>query len=188
MILNIRRMNAVLLQFSVERGFADTQQLRSQKFVTIQLAQGFENSFFFLLGEGHDRSLVGTSHGGRSGGRVLASMLASHRWEWLVALMLAVSYQFERRAIPYDMLATIDAEVGFDITSQLHRIRAPTLLLAGARDRAFSLDLMRATAAGISGSRLIVYPRAGHVGTMANPHFGSDVAGFLAEHMPPSAP
>jgi len=125
---------------------------------------------------------------GRSGGRVLASMLASHRWEWLVALMLAVSYQFERRAIPYDMLATIDAEVGFDITSQLHRIRAPTLLLAGARDRAFSLDLMRATAAGISGSRLIVYPRAGHVGTMANPHFGSDVAGFLAEHMPPSAP
>ena len=57
--------------------------------------------------------------------------------------------------------------------------RAPTLVIAGARDRAFSPELFRATAAGIPGARLILYPNCGHIGTMLNPRFGRDVAAFL---------
>jgi pimeloyl-ACP methyl ester carboxylesterase len=116
---------------------------------------------------------------GRSGAKVLASVLASPTWSWLMTPMLWASHKLENGASPDDMLATIDAEVGFDVTQQLNQIRSPTLLIAGGRDRAFPLSLVQATAAGIPGSRLIVYPKAGHVGTMIYRHFGRDVASFL---------
>ena len=53
--------------------------------------------------------------------------------------MIWAAHQLSRGPIPTDMLATIDAEVGFDVTSQLNQIRSPTLLIAGGRDRAFPL-------------------------------------------------
>jgi pimeloyl-ACP methyl ester carboxylesterase len=119
---------------------------------------------------------------GRSGARILASVLASPRTEWLMATTLWFSHRLERgkHPIPYDMLATIDAEVAFDVTPRLGEIRSPTLLIAGAHDRAFPLPLVQATAAGIPNSRLIVYPKAGHVGTMIHPNFGRDIATFLS--------
>jgi pimeloyl-ACP methyl ester carboxylesterase len=116
---------------------------------------------------------------GRSGAKILASVLAPRAWAWLAAPMIWASHLMERRSCPNDMLATIDAEVGFDVTRQLNCIRAPTLLIAGGRDRAFPLGLVEATASGIPNSRLIVYPNAGHLGTMLNRHFGRDVAGFI---------
>lgn len=122
--------------------------------------------------------------GGHSGAKVLASVLASPSKAWLMAFLIWAGHKFSRGSIPNDMLATIDAEVGFNITSQLNQIRAPTLLIAGARDRAFPLSLVQATAAGIPNSRLIVYPKAGHLGTMLNRHFGRDVATFLAAPLP----
>jgi pimeloyl-ACP methyl ester carboxylesterase len=103
---------------------------------------------------------------GRSGARILASVLASPRTEWLMATTLWFSHRLERgkRPIPRptridDMLATIDAEVAFDVTPRLGEIRSPTLLIAGAHDRAFPLPLVQTTAAGIPNSRLIVTPR-----------------------------
>ena len=116
---------------------------------------------------------------GRSGAKILASVLASPAWAGLAAPIIWVSHVLERGSNANDMLATIDAEVGFDVTPQLGRIRAATLLIAGAQDRAFPLTLVEATAAGIPNSRLIVYPKAGHVGTMMNRRFGPDVAAFL---------
>ena len=117
---------------------------------------------------------------GRSGAKVLASVLSPPGKAWLLAASIWVAHQFSRHSIPNDMLATIDAEVGFDVTAKLNQIRVPTLLIAGGRDRAFPLPLMEATAAGIPHSRLIVYPRAGHVGAMMNRHFGHDVTAFLS--------
>ncbi|HEY2827382.1 MAG TPA: alpha/beta fold hydrolase [Pirellulales bacterium] len=117
---------------------------------------------------------------GCSGAKVLASVLASPSKAWLMAFLIWASYKLSRAPIPNDMLATIDAEVSFDVTSQLNQIRAPTLLIAGAQDRAFPLNLVQTTAAGIPNSRLIVYPKAGHLGTMLNRHFGRDVATFLS--------
>ncbi len=123
---------------------------------------------------------------GRSGAKILASVLAPHGWSWLFAPVLWCANRLERKSDPSDMLATIYAEVGFDVTSQLNQIRAPSLLIAGGRDRAFPIDLMRATASGIPQCRLIVYPRAGHLGTMMNRRFGRDIATFLSTDTSPT--
>jgi pimeloyl-ACP methyl ester carboxylesterase len=77
------------------------------------------------------------------------------------------------------MLATIDAECNFDVTSQLGQITAPTLVIAGARDRAFTPALFETTAAGIPNSQLLMYRNRGHIGTMLDPRFGRDIAAFL---------
>jgi pimeloyl-ACP methyl ester carboxylesterase len=117
---------------------------------------------------------------GRSGAKILASVLFPPAWSWLAAPLMWASHKLNRGPMSTDMLATIDAEVGFDVTTRLNEIHAPTLLIAGGRDRAFPLELVQATASGIPNSKLIVYPRAGHLGAMINRHFGSNVANFLA--------
>ena len=58
-------------------------------------------------------------------------------------------------------------------------LMAATLVIGGTRDRAFSTELFRATAAGIPGARLVLYEGRGHLGTMLDPRFGRDVAAFL---------
>lgn len=58
------------------------------------------------------------------------------------------------------MLVTVAAEDSFDASSQLHRITAPTPLVAGARDRFYSPELFQETAERIPGARLRLYPRA----------------------------
>ena len=118
---------------------------------------------------------------GHSGAKILASVLFPPSWSWLATPLMWASHKLNRGPMPTDMLATIDAEVGFDVTARLNQIQAQTLLVAGGRDRAFPLELVKATAAGIPNSKLIVYPRAGHLSAMINRHFGSDVANFLAQ-------
>lgn len=127
------------------------------------------------------RNFADAVSSGRSGAKILASVLFPLPWSWLAAPLMWACHKLNRGPMPTDMLATIDAEVGFDVTARLNQIQSPTLLVAGGRDRAFPLDLVKATAAGIQNSRLIVYPRAGHLGAMINRHFGRDVANFLAE-------
>jgi pimeloyl-ACP methyl ester carboxylesterase len=119
------------------------------------------------------------SNGG-TGAAVLASVLAAPAFRWIAAAGIWLTARRERAIDPGDMLATIDAECGFDVTPRLSAITAQTLVIGGARDYAFSPELFRATAAGIPGAQLILYPRAGHLGTMLHPRFGSDVAAFLA--------
>ena len=118
---------------------------------------------------------------GRSGALILASILAPPWLRWPAAAALWIGERLERHTKADVMLATIDAECDFDVTARLGRIEAPTLVIGGARDRAFSPALFQATAAGIPNARLILYPRAGHLGTMWNPRFGTDVSAFLAE-------
>jgi pimeloyl-ACP methyl ester carboxylesterase len=116
---------------------------------------------------------------GWSGAGLLASVLAPpwFRFPTMVALRLE---EFSQRKIdPANMLATIDAECDFDVRDRLTAIKAHTLVIAGSRDRAFSTELFRSTAAGIRGARLILYPGRGHAGTMLDPRFGRDVAAFL---------
>ena len=84
-----------------------------------------------------------------AGGRLLAVVL------WLSGARL-------HPKDPSDMLAMIDAEDRFDATPLLHRISAPTLLVAGERDRYYTPELFRETAARISGARLRLYRGKGH--------------------------
>ncbi len=117
---------------------------------------------------------------GHSGANVLASVLAPRALQWPLALALSIVHRFgERNLDPGDMLATIDAECGFDVTSRLGEISARTLVIGGASDRAFPPELTRATAAGIPNAELRLYARRGHISTMLDPRFGADVAAFL---------
>jgi pimeloyl-ACP methyl ester carboxylesterase len=95
---------------------------------------------------------------GKTGARVLASVLTP-AVQWLATAAIWLNARAERSVDPTNMLATIDAECGFDVTSRLGTIPAPTLLVAGGRDRAFPPKLTRATAAGIRNSQLVLYPR-----------------------------
>jgi pimeloyl-ACP methyl ester carboxylesterase len=81
---------------------------------------------------------------------------------------------------PTDMIVTIEAEDRFDVTAQLHRITAPTLVVGGDRDAFYSPEIFRATADGIPNGRLRLYEGKGHVGALGK-QFAADVQAFLAE-------
>jgi pimeloyl-ACP methyl ester carboxylesterase len=92
---------------------------------------------------------------------------------WLVGPLLASKD-------PTDMIATIDAEDDFDISADLSRITAPTLVIGGERDGFYGGDHIRATADLIPGARLILYPRKGHIGTVSHKPVMTEIIRFLA--------
>jgi pimeloyl-ACP methyl ester carboxylesterase len=82
---------------------------------------------------------------------------------------------------PCDMLVTIAAEDRFDAGPRLHRISAPTLIVAGDRDRNYTPELFRETAERIPGARLRLYPGKGHasIATLSYKPAVGEVVGFL---------
>ena len=116
---------------------------------------------------------------GRSGAAVLASVLSGPLLRWPATAAIWLAERREQHIDPGDMLATIHAEVGFDVTARLGLVAAPTLVIGGESDRAFPPHLLRRTAKAIPNAKLILYPNRGHVGTMFDRRFGPDVAAFL---------
>jgi pimeloyl-ACP methyl ester carboxylesterase len=88
---------------------------------------------------------------------------------------------------PSDMIATYEAEVGFDIGERLGEISAPTLVICGERDRAFTPELFRRTAERIPAARLIMYEGRGHGGSLRDRRFAGDVVSFLMAEDPVAA-
>ena len=88
---------------------------------------------------------------------------------------------------PSDMLATIDAEDRFDAAPQLHRISAPTLVIAGDRDRNYTPELFRETAERIPDARLRLYPGKGHasIATLRYKPAVGEILGFLTDQPTP---
>ena len=84
-----------------------------------------------------------------------------------------------RPANPADMLAFAHAEDRFDLGARLGEITAPTLVIAGERDRVYSPEIFERTAKGVRDGRLIVYPGAGHGGTLTARRLVADVTAFL---------
>ncbi|WP_211489884.1 alpha/beta fold hydrolase [Georgenia thermotolerans] len=82
-------------------------------------------------------------------------------------------------ADPADLLRTIAAEDAFDVCPRLGEVRAPTLVVAGARDGYYGPELFRRTAAGIPLSQLRLYPRMGHMGPVMSRRARADVFRFL---------
>jgi pimeloyl-ACP methyl ester carboxylesterase len=80
---------------------------------------------------------------------------------------------------PSDMLVTVAAEDVFDASPQLHRITAPTLLVAGDRDRFYTPELFRETAERIPGCQLHLYPGKGHAGVMTHRPATGEIVAFL---------
>jgi pimeloyl-ACP methyl ester carboxylesterase len=99
-----------------------------------------------------------------AGGRAFAAMM------WLVG---------QRVDDPSDMLVTVAAEDVFDACAQLHRITAPTLLVAGGRDRYYSPELFRQTAERIPHGRLRLYPDKGHAGVLTHKPAIRELVAFL---------
>ena len=78
-----------------------------------------------------------------------------------------------------DMVATIDAEDGFDLTTRLPDIVVPTLVVGGARDRFYGEELFVGTADGLPEGRLLLHPDKGHAGAMSSPRTSAEVLRFL---------
>jgi pimeloyl-ACP methyl ester carboxylesterase len=101
-----------------------------------------------------------------AGGRAFAALL------WLVGGSQGVED-------PSDMLVTVAAEDTFDACPQLHRITAPTLLVAGGRDRYYSPELFRQTAERIPHGHLRLYPDKGHAGMLTHKPATREIVAFL---------
>lgn len=80
---------------------------------------------------------------------------------------------------PSDFVITIEAEDKLHFKDRLSEITAPTLVVAGDKDPAYSVTLFRETAEGIPHARLILYPGMGH--PAHGKHFHQDVLAFLKE-------
>ena len=79
------------------------------------------------------------------------------------------------------MVAFAHAEDAFDLGPRLGEITAPTLVIAGQRDRVYSPEIFQRTAQDVRNGQLIVYPGTGHGATLTNRRFVSDVTTFLQE-------
>jgi pimeloyl-ACP methyl ester carboxylesterase len=101
-----------------------------------------------------------------AGGRAFTALL------WLVG-------GSQRVEDPSDMLVTVAAEDTFDACPQLHRITAPTLLVAGGRDWYYSPELFRQTAERIPHGRLRLYPDKGHAGVLTHKPAIREIVAFL---------
>lgn len=80
---------------------------------------------------------------------------------------------------PSDMVATIRAEDAFDARGGLHRIAAPTLVVAGARDGFYGPDLFRWTARGIRDARLVLFSARTHAGVVSHRPAQQEILRFL---------
>ncbi|MGH3388965.1 MAG: alpha/beta fold hydrolase [Actinomadura sp.] len=83
-----------------------------------------------------------------------------------------------------DAVTVLNAEDGFDLRARLHDITAATLLIHGAKDLVYPLELARQTAEGIPGARLIVYRGRGHSRTFTDRRFAADALAFLDASVP----
>ncbi len=85
-----------------------------------------------------------------------------------------------------DLLVTLDAEDGFDLSARVPEIVIPTLVTGGENDRFYTAALIADTASRISGATLTIYARAGHIGTQGNRRVVRDILSFLESDQPPS--
>ena len=80
---------------------------------------------------------------------------------------------------PADMLITNAAARAFNAEPELHRVRAPTLVMGGSADPYYSEDLFRLTAAQIPGGRAVIFPGKGHLYAAASKAAAGIALGFL---------
>lgn len=93
---------------------------------------------------------------------------------------LAARRLASNRPLPY--LKAVLAAMRFDQRARLGEIRAPTLVVAGDRDRTVAMEAKEELARGIPGARLVVIAGSGHATTLdAADEFNRVLLEFLAE-------
>ena len=79
--------------------------------------------------------------------------------------------------------ATLEGLMADDSFAELHTIKAPTLIIWGDQDAILPRSDQEALAAAIPGSRLVVYPGAGHAFYWEEPdHVAADLVAFIEAH------
>jgi 3-oxoadipate enol-lactonase len=81
---------------------------------------------------------------------------------------------------PQGYAATCEALAAMDLRAQLHRITAPTLVIAAAEDQATPLQQAQEITAAIRGARLVSIPGAAHLASLEKP---DDVTTAMAAHL-----
>ncbi|WP_039795245.1 alpha/beta fold hydrolase [Nocardia araoensis] len=129
--------------------------------------------------EGQMRYAEAVLHGRRAMHHLASSSVASPVAARLAAAAMWLLDPLSRPRNPADTYAFLRAEDEFDLTDRLGEIHAPTLVIGGERDTAYSLATFRRTADGIPDSHLLIYPGAGHVSAIRRSRFAIDVTEFL---------
>jgi pimeloyl-ACP methyl ester carboxylesterase len=126
--------------------------------------------------------LEGLERTGRFTGEAMVDLIEGmvrHRW---IRVALSPALRLAARAVtvenPTDAIATLRAEDGFDVRDRLDSIPNETLVICGARDHFWTLDMFAETAYRMPRGRLIMYPDSGH-GLVTTKQFFTDVIDFL---------
>jgi pimeloyl-ACP methyl ester carboxylesterase len=116
---------------------------------------------------------------GRFAAETLLEGMVRSRWIRLVLtpLMRVVSRRI-RIENPTDTIAMLRAEDAFDVRARLGKIETETLVICGAQDYYWTLEMFAETAFRMPHGRLIMYPNRGHAVVTA-PEFVLDVSAFL---------
>jgi pimeloyl-ACP methyl ester carboxylesterase len=88
---------------------------------------------------------------------------------------------FPRRPRAPGEAALVAAAQDWDVTGRLGEVSVPVLVAGGTRDRVIPPELVRATASGIPGARLLLLAGRGHVTALYDPRLKPAIAAFLAE-------
>ena len=112
---------------------------------------------------------------------VLDVLAAKLRSRWLRTLLTPVAYVAAKRITienPADAIAMIRAEDAFDVRDRLDDIPTETLVICGAQDPFWTLEMFAETACRLPRGKLIMYRDRGHA-LITAPEFFSDVTAFL---------
>lgn len=112
---------------------------------------------------------------------VLDLMPGKIRSRWLRALLTPVALLAAKRITienPADAIAVLRAEDAFDVRDRLVDIQTETLVICGAQDPFWTLDMFAETAFRLPHGKLIMYRNRGHALVIA-PEFFTDVTAFL---------
>ena len=82
---------------------------------------------------------------------------------------------------PTDMLVTLEAECTLDVSSDLPRITAPTLVIGGTKDRFYPRDVLERTASGVADGRIHLFDGWGHLRASGSGRTTRAMRDFLLE-------
>ena len=88
-----------------------------------------------------------------------------------------------RATPPFGYAGCCEALPKIDSTEQLHRIKAPILVIVGEQDAGTPVSMAQAIHAGAPGSELVIIPNASHLSNLEQPAaFEAALTRFLAKH------
>jgi pimeloyl-ACP methyl ester carboxylesterase len=118
---------------------------------------------------------------------VLDVLSGKIRSRWLRALLTPVAFLAAKRITiknPADTIAMLRAEDAFDVRDRLADIRTETLVICGAQDPFWTIEMFAETAFRLPHGSLIIYRNRGHALVIA-PEFFRDVTAFLRDTTTP---